>query len=212
MRAPSRAVGLFVVVAAAVTLHASQPCLPPAPPALHWLGQTTGCTESNQTACAAGEIIVFSVTPVEGNAYPGCITYLWQFGDGATSTQPSPAHAYVLNGAFFVLVTVSNGQESETDGKQIIIAATVTPSVESFTATPAAVRRGETVVLAWVTRTATEVQIDGLGVRLPATQASYAFVPTATKTYQLVAFSGSATARSAPTTVYVSAKRRAVRR
>jgi subtilisin family serine protease/PKD repeat protein len=61
----------------------------------------------------------FSGTPLSIPSAPGRVqftdesqngpqTWLWNFGDGATSTEQNPAHVYTTNGSFEVSLTVSN--------------------------------------------------------------------------------------------------------
>src|SRR5690606_39019477 len=38
----------------------------------------------------------------------GTTTYLWDFGDGGTSTQVNPTHTYVANGVYNVSLSVTN--------------------------------------------------------------------------------------------------------
>ncbi len=42
------------------------------------------------------------------------ITYLWNFGDGTTSTDPNPTHGYTVNGTYNVTLTVSDGSKQGT--------------------------------------------------------------------------------------------------
>jgi gliding motility-associated-like protein len=44
----------------------------------------------------------------------GATSWLWAFGDGATSTQTSPVHTYSATGVYAVTLTVSNGECSHT--------------------------------------------------------------------------------------------------
>lgn len=39
---------------------------------------------------------------------PGSLTFLWQFGDGATSAVPNPTHIYTVPGSYQITLTVSN--------------------------------------------------------------------------------------------------------
>jgi PKD repeat protein len=212
MRAGSRAVFVAAIVAVALALHAGEECPAPAQPEVHWIGLSSGCTEANALPCAAGETIVFSVTPLGGGAYPACTTYEWNFGGGLEpSTQASPSRVFPAEGAFFVNVRVSGGGSDGFDGREITV-TTVVPVVESFVATPVSIRRGQTVVLSWSTKYAASVRIDPIGVTLDATVTSYSFAPAVTRTYTLTAFGAAAFRISKPVTVYVSAKRRAVRR
>lgn len=55
-----------------------------------------------------GSPVTFSsagTTDPEGEA----LTYLWDFGDGATSTLPNPTHTYADNGVYPVSITVDDG-------------------------------------------------------------------------------------------------------
>ena len=78
----------------------------------------------------------FSGTPVSGSsplavaftdkstgATP--LTYLWDFGDGGTSTSSNPTHTYAANGAYAVTLTVTNpfGTDSETKAEYIRVGA-----------------------------------------------------------------------------------------
>jgi PKD repeat protein len=53
-------------------------------------------------------------------------SWQWSFGDGATSTQPSPLHTYTAGGSFDVSLTVSNGAGSSTSTVPAMI-QTVSP-------------------------------------------------------------------------------------
>ena len=61
-------------------------------------------TPSTTTLCNAGESITFSNT----SSGSGTLTYLWDFGDGKTSTAQSPAHVYASSGSFFVTLTTTS--------------------------------------------------------------------------------------------------------
>jgi PKD repeat protein len=63
------------------------------------------------------------------------LTYLWDFGDGGTSTSSNPTHTYAANGAYAVTLTVTNsfGTDSETKAEYIRVGA---GPVADFGATP----------------------------------------------------------------------------
>jgi FOG: PKD repeat len=52
----------------------------------------------------------------------GAETWLWNFGDGATSTDMHPVHTYAARGVYHMSLTVTNGNCEETNTKTIIIA------------------------------------------------------------------------------------------
>ncbi len=56
-----------------------------------------------------GEQIQFSSS---GSYDPdgGELAYLWDFGDGTTSSEPNPVHAYTTNGTFIVTLTVTDDE------------------------------------------------------------------------------------------------------
>ncbi|MEU0495444.1 PQQ-dependent sugar dehydrogenase [Mycobacterium sp. NPDC006124] len=63
--------------------------------------------------------------------------YLWNFGDGSTSTLMSPTRTYTVNGAYNVTLTVSDGEKTNTATQRIVVGSTmptaqiVTPSNDS---------------------------------------------------------------------------------
>ena len=61
---------------------------------------------------ANGFDVAFNDSSSQGDA--GIAAWAWDFGDGASSSERSPAHAYARNGSYFVRLTVrdSNGKES----------------------------------------------------------------------------------------------------
>jgi PKD repeat protein len=49
------------------------------------------------------------------------VSYHWEFGDGGTSDQPTPAHSYVDAGQFTVRLTASKGESSSTFEKEVTV-------------------------------------------------------------------------------------------
>jgi len=65
---------------------------------------TTGFTATNNNSCTAPVTVSFS------NSTTGATGYLWQFGDGDTSTLANPNHTYLSTGSFSVrLISTSAG-------------------------------------------------------------------------------------------------------
>lgn len=52
----------------------------------------------------------------------GALTYLWDFGDGTTSTDSNAVHTYTALGNYNVVLSVTNGACTHTDTAQVIIA------------------------------------------------------------------------------------------
>jgi gliding motility-associated-like protein len=76
---------------------------------------------NNNNKCA-GTVITFTNTSTSAATYA---TYLWDFGDGNTSSQKNPTHTYTLSGSYDVKLTTSNSPncESISPAKTITVAA-----------------------------------------------------------------------------------------
>jgi len=80
-------------------------------------------------APATGPIPDFSAAPRSGQVPPnlsvvftdlstnGATSWSWNFGDGATSSQQNPSHAYTASGSYDVTLTVSDGTTSNSQTK-----------------------------------------------------------------------------------------------
>jgi MYXO-CTERM domain-containing protein len=88
-----------------------------------------------------GETVSFdasaSLDPDDG---PSPLSYAWDFGDSATSTEVSPSHAYTAPGFYSVSLTVSDGAASRVDVLEIAVLAPPTPTApvhsDTVTLTP----------------------------------------------------------------------------
>ncbi len=63
------------------------------------------------------------------------MNYLWEFGDGATSTEQNPSHNYISRGLYTVKLTVTNAYGSSTKTKENYIAIGLAPKAD-FSADP----------------------------------------------------------------------------
>ncbi|QFU25005.1 immune inhibitor A [Shewanella eurypsychrophilus] len=72
--------------------------------------------------------VTFTDTTTGGE---GAMTYLWNFGDGQSSTAQSPTHTYAAAGSYTVIMTVTDslGIESNRSTSITVTAAVVTPPV-----------------------------------------------------------------------------------
>lgn len=59
-------------------------------------------------------------------------TYLWEFGDGATSTEKNTKHTYTTGGTFTVKLTATSGKNSNTSTSSLTILAPVPNPVANF--------------------------------------------------------------------------------
>ncbi|MBL0343451.1 MAG: PKD domain-containing protein [Bacteroidetes bacterium] len=76
---------------------------------------TTGCTDAetnniivDQTPVAAFTSALISLTGNFISTSTAAVTYLWDFGDGTTSTDQNPTHTYAIAGTYTVTLTVTN--------------------------------------------------------------------------------------------------------
>lgn len=56
-------------------------------------------------------------------------TYLWDFGDGTTSTEENPSHTYAADGIYNVTLTSSNSSGTTVSRAQMVIANATTPAL-----------------------------------------------------------------------------------
>lgn len=81
-----------------------------------------------------GAAVVNQAVPFTGivsDANNDALTYVWNFGDTATSTVLSPTHTYTATGAYTVTFTVSDGKAQTTATKTVTVAATPAPTTDA---------------------------------------------------------------------------------
>lgn len=79
-----------------------------------------GCTSSSSESVSsfASPVANFALNPSTGNSLPHTVfftdqstlpdTWMWSFGDGASSTAQNPIHTYTSSGTFYVTLTVTD--------------------------------------------------------------------------------------------------------
>ena len=73
-------------------------------------GSTTGCTPASQS-CNTGDYITFSSYAQNGYSFTCApYTYLWNFGDGQTSTLAQPSHQYASGSTYNVTLMIQDSQ------------------------------------------------------------------------------------------------------
>ena len=80
----------------------------------------------NFTETGPGPQVVFE------DASTGAISWLWDFGDGNTSTEQNPVHAYAATGTYTVSLTISNGICENTLSHDIDVLNTATYEIEGL--------------------------------------------------------------------------------
>jgi PKD repeat protein len=66
------------------------------------------------------------------NTSIGAVSYLWDFGDGQTSTETSPTHAYDMDGTYTVVLTSTNACGSNTASEIITVITVVSKEPFNF--------------------------------------------------------------------------------
>lgn len=115
--------GVTAHVNTGITIGKGQPPPPPPPPPkcptmfpdanvyIRWTGTASQCFSAD-TACTAGETINFLSATLGYDFSCAPHTFAWDFGDGAKSTDPNPAHVFAKDGAYHVTLHVSNAGQS----------------------------------------------------------------------------------------------------
>ncbi len=85
---------------------------------------------ANFNYSVSGNTVTFTNTTI-GNA----TSYLWNFGDGQTSTATNPVHLYADPGTYDVVLTATNECGSTTKLRSVVIVAT-NPPTAAFSANP----------------------------------------------------------------------------
>jgi PKD repeat protein len=96
----------------------------------HLLAIGPEATFTSNTPILVGETAVFTPT-VTGS---GPLTYLWDFGDGITSTLEAPTHLYAASGTYEVTLTVTNSFGSDTYIAEFVVNTPQPPVVFTFLA------------------------------------------------------------------------------
>ena len=95
---------------------------------INWLNQATASLSADFTAnnvnVCLGSSIIFSDAST-GNP----TSWIWNFGDGNSSTLQNPTHTYSSPGTYNVSLTISDGATTETETKTSLI--TVSSSVNT---------------------------------------------------------------------------------
>jgi len=76
---------------------------------------------SDQTGIAGQEINFDGSDSFDPELLP--LSYVWDFGDGITSSEATPKHSYLAAGAYTVTLTISDGTDSASDALKVTISA-----------------------------------------------------------------------------------------
>ncbi len=151
--------------------------------------------------------VPFTVSPLPGVVtVDGIAGYLWDFGDGFTSTSPTPTHTYNTQGTYTVklYITTSDGCLDSTTIPNAVKAGN--KSIANFTAAPLAQCVGQPVQFTDLTSPADQWSWDfGDGVGVSTVQnPSYTYLDTGRFTIRLIAWNNGC-ADTAIKTNYITA-------
>nr|WP_294938289.1 PKD domain-containing protein [uncultured Flavobacterium sp.] len=83
-------------------------------------------TITNSSGCAGTFSFTNTATSVNGIA-----SYLWNFGDGSTSTAASPTHTYATTGTYYATLTVTDGNGCKADIRKQLVYNVTPPTVNT---------------------------------------------------------------------------------
>ncbi len=94
--------------------------------------QTASFSINDTSQCIGGNSFVFTNTSTAGAS-----SYLWDFGDGTSSTLASPTHTYTTSGYHYVNLNVVYGNLTRTaNGVSVYVGAKPTPSFSNSIVSP----------------------------------------------------------------------------
>ncbi len=173
--------------------------------------------ETNNEATVNLPLIAgFTGTPLQGTApltvqftnwSSGWITgFSWNFGDGGTSTLPSPSHVYTQPGTYTVSLTITaqgGGTDVETKVGYVVVSGPLKPTL-TFTATPSQIISGQSTFLAWQSQNAAGCTASGGWTGKKAKAGAQAVKPTKITTYSFTCSGAGGTVTKSVTVNVVS--------
>ncbi len=87
---------------------------------------------ADQLSVCPGAPVTFTSTSTAGVAGP--MTYMWNFGDGGSSTATTPTHAFAAGGDYNITLAATNAQGCQSSLTKTAYIHVFTPAVPSFTA------------------------------------------------------------------------------
>ncbi|HQP87603.1 MAG TPA: S8 family serine peptidase [Thermoanaerobaculia bacterium] len=114
----------------------------------------------------------------------GPTAWLWNFGDGKSSTARNPTHVFTASGVFAVTLTATNAAGSSSRTMNVSVSQVGAPVITYFAANPPAVSPGQQAILTWTSTGGTFATIDQ-GIGSVPTSGNVAIQPTIGVPYRL---------------------------
>lgn len=87
-----------------------------------YVNYSNAALEPPLVAINAGfDVSTSGLTATFTNTSSGGTSFAWEFGDGGSSTEENPSHAYAADGTYSVTLTATDGDDSGTKTKDVII-------------------------------------------------------------------------------------------
>lgn len=84
-------------------------------------------TATNASACSG----TFNFNSSSSVSTVGITSYLWDFGDGSTSTAQNPSHSYITDGIYYVSLTITNSNGCKTMIRKKVIYNNTAPTINT---------------------------------------------------------------------------------
>lgn len=144
------------------------------------------------TAICPGAPVTFTSTSTPG--VPGAMTYLWNFGDGTTSTLASPSHTFTTPGYYNISLTVTNSQGCSKTYTRSAYIQVYSPPAVNFVGSPLTVCNPPATVTftSYTTGTAplTHTWVWGPGITTSGVPGSYTYTAPGTYDVKLIVTDG----------------------
>ena len=161
---------------------------------------------ADDTAVCLGTPVTFTSTSSSGVAGP--VTYIWNFGDGASSTAATPSHTYAAPGYYNVTLSVTNSQGCVSSLTKLVYIHVFTPPTASFTSNTTYVCNAPGAVIFTNTSTGTGpyncTWYFGDGTTGTGTSPSHTYTATGTYPVKLVITDGNGCLDSITVPAYIT--------
>lgn len=131
-----------------------------------WLGtpMATSTPPSAGFSFSPGSPVVGQAVSFTDTSSGNPTSWLWNFGDGQTSTARNPMHTFTVAGVFNVTLTASNAAGANSRTVSLLVSFLPAPTITYFAANPPAVVPGQQTTLTWTSSGGTLASIDqGIG-------------------------------------------------